>query len=101
MPLAALGNVVDKSRRQWRVHAVQAQQTRAHRRRVQRLIGIGFDGFQFTGGKSHAGVGAKPYRVIRRMVGASQWRVIRQCLFEQLAEAIQIGLGHPPVQRLE
>ncbi|MNI75136.1 hypothetical protein D3C73_1312630 [compost metagenome] len=101
MPVAALGNVVDKSRRQWRIHAVQAQQPCTHRRRTQRLPVIDLDALQLTGGKAHAGVRAKPYRVVCRMAGAAQRRMAWQGLLQQLAEPIQTGLGHPPLQHLE
>ncbi|MNV69117.1 hypothetical protein D3C71_1620090 [compost metagenome] len=101
MPLAALGNVVDKSRRQWRVHAIQAQQPGAHGCRAQRLAVVDFDGLQFTGRKAHAGVRAKAYRVVRRVAGAAQGWMARQGLLEQLAEPVQTRFGHPPFQRFE
>jgi hypothetical protein len=62
---------------------------------------VGFNRLQFTGRETHAGVWSKTYRVIRRRRCAAQWRVVGQRPFEQLAEAIQIGFGHPPLQRLE
>jgi hypothetical protein len=62
---------------------------------------VGFNRLQFTGRKTHAGVWPKAYRVIRRRRGAAQWRVIGQRLFEQLAEAIQMGLGHLSLQCLQ
>ncbi|MNL72494.1 hypothetical protein D3C87_1978150 [compost metagenome] len=62
------------------------------------MMVTGFDRLQLPGRKAHAWVRPKAYRVIRRIRCAPQWRMIRQGLFQQLAEAIQVGLGHPPLQ---
>ncbi|MNP35455.1 hypothetical protein D3C76_1287880 [compost metagenome] len=101
MAFTTLGDVVQEGRRHRRVDAVQAQQASAYRRRTLRMGFIGFDGFQFTRRKPHARIGPKAHRIIRRVGGAAQRWMIGQRLFQQLTEAVEVGLGDPSVQRLQ
>ena len=101
MAFATLGNIIQIARRHWRVDAVQAQQTGAYRGRTVRMVRIGFDGLELTRRKTHAGVGAKTHRVIRRVRSTAQRRVVGQSLFQQLTETVHTGFGDPPLQRLQ
>ena len=94
---AALGDVVQVGGRQRGIHAIQAEQARAHRGGTFASL----DGFQLAGRKPHAGIGAEAHRIIPWARSAAQRRLPRQRPLQQLAEAKQVGLRHAPIQGLQ
>ncbi|MNF01368.1 hypothetical protein D3C80_2003490 [compost metagenome] len=65
------------------------------------MLLVNLDRLQFRRWKAHAGVRPETHRIVRRTRAAAQSETPRQCLLQELAETVQVGLGHTALQRLQ